>query len=108
MNKKLVAAVWERDQGRCWHCNGTENLTIQHRVNRGMGGSKKLDRASNLILLCWFTNFEMEASSTAAQVAQNQGWKVSKFVEPSEVPVFHWGRGEWLLLDDDFGVRVAE
>ena len=107
-SKKVIARVWERDGGKCWHCGGTENLTIQHRVNRGMGGSKKLDRASNLILLCWFTNFEIEASHTAAVVAKNQGWKVSKYVDPATVPVFSYGRQVWLLLDDDFGCKLAE
>lgn len=77
--KRLLA----RDQEQCWHCGTTENLTVQHRVNRGMGGSKKRDNPANLILLCWFVNFEMEASSRAAESARLAGWKVDGATPPN-------------------------
>lgn len=73
---------------------------MQHRVNRGIGGSKVLDNPANLILLCWFSNFEMEASSRAAKSAELAGWKVSRYTDPKTVRVFHYPSGEWFLLDD--------
>lgn len=100
--KKLFA----RDEEQCWHCGTTEQLTVQHRVNRGMGGSKRRDNAANLILLCWFVNFEMEASSRAAESARRAGWKVDRGATPELTPVFHHPTNAWYLLDDKWNKTV--
>ena len=99
MNAETKKRLFARDGGVCWHC-GSDEVTVQHRVNRGMGGSKLLDNPANLILLCWFVNFEMEASSRAAKSAEFAGWKVSRYVDPKTVRVFHYPSGQWFLLDD--------
>jgi len=100
--KKLIA----RDEEQCWHCGTTETLTVQHRMNRGMGGSNKRDNPANLILLCWFVNFEMEASSRAADSARLAGWKCDRGATPELTPVFHQPSNSWYLLDNDWQRRV--
>lgn len=99
LNDKTRKALVARDDGVCWHC-GSDQVTVQHRVNRGMGGSKVLDNPANLILLCWFVNFEMEASDRKAREAELAGWKVSRWVDPKSVRVYHQPSNSWFLLDD--------
>jgi hypothetical protein len=100
--KKLLA----RDEEVCWHCGTTEGLTVQHRVNRGMGGSNRRDNPANLILLCWFVNFEMEASSRAAKSARLAGWKCDRGAVPELTPVYHYPTNSWYLLDNGWKRRV--
>jgi len=99
LNAKIREALVKRDGGICWHC-GTDEVTVQHRANRGMGGSKTMDNPANLILLCWFVNFEMEASDKAARAAENYGWKISRYADPLTVAVYHAPSSSWILLDD--------
>lgn len=106
LNAKTRERVYERDQGKCWHCGTDQNLSIQHRANRGMGGSKSRDNAANLILLCWYVNFEMEASDKKARIARVAGWKLSQYDDPTVVPVWHHPSQQWLLLDDAWNARV--
>ena len=105
LNAKTRKALFDRDGGVCWHC-GSPEVTVQHRVNRGMGGSKQLDNATNLILLCWFVNFEMEASDKKARMAEYAGWKVSRYVDPLTVPVFHYPSQTWFLLDNVWTTKL--
>ena len=105
MNAKTRKALFERDSHRCWHC-GSEEVTVQHRANRGMGGSKEMDNAANLILLCWFVNFEMEASDKKAREAERYGWKISRYADPTSIPVWHYPSQTWILLNDDWGSSI--
>jgi hypothetical protein len=97
-----------RDQNQCWHCGSEETITVQHRANRGMGGSKFRDQPSNLILLCWFVNFEMEASSVKAKIAKEYGWKLLSTDNSSAIPVYHYPSATWRLLDDKWGFTTIE
>ncbi len=106
MNAKTREALIKRDQGKCWHCGG-EEVTVQHRANRGMGGSKIMDNPANLILLCWFVNFEMEASDKKAREAELAGWKISKYADGTTIPVWHAPSQAWLLLDDAWGRNLV-
>lgn len=36
--RKFAQQVMERDGWRCVHCGATQNLTVMHKVHRGMGG----------------------------------------------------------------------
>jgi len=105
LNAKTRKALFERDSHRCWHC-GSEEVTVQHRANRGMGGSKEMDNAANLILLCWFVNFEMEASDKKAREAERYGWKISRYADPTSIPVWHYPSQTWILLNDDWGSSI--
>jgi len=105
VNAKTRKALFERDSHRCWHC-GSEEVTVQHRANRGMGGSKEMDNAANLILLCWFVNFEMEASDKKAREAERYGWKISRYADPTSIPVWHYPSQSWILLNDTWGRNI--
>jgi len=76
--------------------------SVHHRINRGMGGSALLERASNLLRLCgsgttlchgWITEHPVHAEEI--------GWQIPKLSgrDPSTVPILTI-RG-WVLLDDE-------
>jgi hypothetical protein len=73
-----------------------------------MGGSKLRDNPANLILLCWFVNFEMEASSAKAEIAKRCGWKILGSDDPTQIRVWHYPSQKWYLLDDHWGLTVVE
>ena len=74
MNKKQFQRFLDRDKG-CWHCGSTgEDLVPQHRSNRGMGGSHKKDKPSNIVVLCSEFNERIEADRYSAKIARNMGW----------------------------------
>ena len=106
MNSKEFRKYLVRDQGRCWHCGKTgDDLVPQHRINRGMGGSKssKTNGASNILTFCSIANGQIESDSSSQAVAKRYGWKLSTFEDPSSVVVFDAYTGSWYLLDDQFG-----
>lgn len=92
----------------CLHCGAVDALSPNHRANRGMGGSKLRDTPSNLVVLCSLFNGLIESDAVAAALAQRFGWKLSSWDNPLEVPVFDSLKGEWRLLDDDYGFIVFE
>jgi len=104
MRPKQFQLYLKRDGG-CVHCGEQEAVAPHHRANRGAGGSKKLDRPSNIVVLCSVMNGLIESDSTLAEMARGYGWKISKWEEPSEVPVYYPAARAWFLLDDDFGVE---
>jgi hypothetical protein len=101
MNNKEFQKYIKRDEGICCHC-GTDDdtLTPNHRKNRGMGGSKLLDKPSNIVLLCSRANGELESNATFAQMGKDFGWKLTHGQDPAKTPV--WLADGWYLLDDDF------
>lgn len=103
MNEKFRKRIYERDHGRCWHCGTDENVTIHHRINRGMGGSKLLDMPSNLVVMCAAFNQAMESDLRAHKLAKEKGWKVSRHSRVSDVPIWDF-LGNQCLLDDAFRV----
>src|SRR5690554_6182181 len=84
----LLRAMEERDGLVCaWHgpeC-GTETLVPHHRVNRGMGGRRSLNRLSNLVWLCSIVNGLIESDPEWADRARNLGVKLSGHAEPTKV-----------------------
>ncbi|MFJ7004211.1 HNH endonuclease [Streptomyces albidoflavus] len=96
--------VYERDGGRCVRCGTTEELTIHHRVNRGMGGAREpwINQAHNLLLACTICNSWFEDNPRDAYAA---GWKVRRPHLPGEVRVRYPDGREYTLCPD--GVRVA-
>lgn len=102
----VVRQVRERDLGRCARCGHADisrPLTSQHRVGRGMGGSRAdwINQPQNLLTLCgsgttgchgWVEHHPREA--------QAHGWAVSRYAgDPAGVPAWTW-RG-WLMLHAD-------
>jgi hypothetical protein len=105
MNKKEFQKFLDRDHGRCWHC-GTSDATLipQHRLGRGMGGSKSSIRnnPSNIITFCSQANGEIESDAVAQDRARNFGWKLSNFQDPKNILVFDAYDGNWYLLNDQY------
>lgn len=107
MKPKDFAKLIERDS-YCLHCGETEAVAPNHRINRGMGGSKKLNNWANMVLLCSLLNGQIEADSRWASMAEAYGWKLRRYQDPLAEPVFDAISGVWYLLDDDLGRKVIE
>ena len=97
------ALVHVRDAGRCVRCASIRDLTIHHRVNRGMGGAREdwIGQAHNLLLVCtvcngWFEDHPREAYES--------GWKVRRPQLPAEVAVLYPDGRRYLLTPD--GARI--
>lgn len=103
---KLRNQVFERDKSACWHCGETEGLTLQHRQNRQMGGSKLRDRVDNLIVFCAVGNARMESDAEFAVVARKNGWKLSSWMDYSTPVWSEWEQG-WFVLTPT-GEKIKE
>lgn len=99
--------VYARDNYRCAHCGRNDTLTIQHRAGRGMGGSKKADRLANLVTLCWQANVTLESDAEFARLGRDKGWKISRWDDPEEVPVFYAPEGAFFMLNHR-GTRIRK
>ena len=97
MKNADIQKLRKRDD-HCWDCGATENLTIHHRANRGMGGSKIADNLQNVILVCAEYNGLMESDPATANRARDLGHKLSKFLSSSE-PCFDNDWKKWYYLD---------
>lgn len=102
VTKKEFDKFLARDK-HCYHCGlEDETLVPQHRRNRGMGGSKRLNNASNIVVVCSQSNGLFESHSGAAMAAERYGWKLRAGQESLTTPVFDAYDGVWYLLDDNF------
>lgn len=101
-------AVFERDGYMCVDCGTPYGLTVQHRVSKGIGGSKHLDHMANLLTMCNVHNCLLEADAAYAEKGRELGWKVhrNRVVEPAGVPVFYRPLRAWVYLGDD-GSRLT-
>ena len=106
--KRQVALLRVRDDNRCaWTGMESDRLIVQHRMGRGMGGSKLANRLSNGVLLDSLINGAIEADARLQAEAIERGIKVSRYADPLLVPVLHAVHG-WVLLDDDGGFTTME
>lgn len=103
VSPKVRSQVFERDCKCCVACGTSYGLTIQHRINRGMGGSKRLDGYANLLTLCFACNTALESDAAFAEKGRDMGWKVhrNRGIDPADIPVFYHGDSRQWLLDDD-------
>lgn len=103
ISKKNWQLLLDRDLHRCMHCGiEGETLVIQHRSNRGHGGSNSAERASNYVVLCSYFNGLIESDAKAAGIAKRFGYKISRYDNTREMPVYDTVTGQWWLLNDDF------
>jgi len=100
VNKKEFDKFLRRDSERCAHCGETERLSPQHRISRGMGGLKSLNRPSNIVVICSDLNWRMEADADVAEFAKSRGWKLERWQDPEFEPVWYASEGRWFYLDD--------
>ncbi len=79
---------------------------MHHRQARGMGGTRKVDRASNLVMLCGSgtTGCHGWVESHRTQSLAD-GWLVRQTADPALIPVLRWG--VLVYLEDDGGVVLA-
>ena len=118
--ERLREKVYKRDGYGCVACRVIfrfenafrDDLTIQHRVSRGMGGSARYDTSmAFLISFCAGHNLAETAEAKFAQQCIDYGWAVPRWVVdrgwPIEtVPVrYHDG---WWMLDDVDRVPVTD
>jgi 5-methylcytosine-specific restriction endonuclease McrA len=96
---KLRRLILDRDQ-HCWHCGETWDLVVHHRINRGMGGSKLLDRPDNLLAVCALYNGAMESDARVASQARGWGHKLPAWEQLSH-PVFDATGFSWWVLNLD-------
>jgi len=72
-----------------------------------MGGSKLLDTASNIIVLCSTLNNLLETNADIAEQARVNGWKLRPGQNPKKVPVWLPRRLSWALLTNDYDVIIT-
>lgn len=108
MNAKEFKSYLKRDNGRCYHCGKAgDDLIPQHRVGRGMGGSKSAARnsPSNIITFCSYANGLLESDASFARLGASRGWKLASWQLSDAEPVYDASTGSWWLLDNDLGRR---
>jgi hypothetical protein len=100
MTKKQFLKYLERDRG-CSHCGIIdETLVPQHRQSKQMGGSKLLDKPSNIIVFCSEANGLLESNASFAELGRKFGWKLTRGQSPETTPVFMGN--DWFLLDNNY------
>lgn len=92
--------VYTRDGSACWHCGATDGLSIQHRANKGMGGSRNRESLDNLLTFCLEANQRMESDANFAMQARDNGWKLSSWT-PYSQPVWNAWQMRWFVLGTD-------
>lgn len=106
--------VYARDSHYCQMCGRSVvdfPSSVHHRINRGSGGSAKLERASLLIRLCgtgttgchgWITE-EPGYGAGLGYVLP----KLNPNIDPTQEPILTHEYG-WVLLDDEGGRTPCE
>lgn len=100
--KKVRALVYLRDLHLCSGCRLPFPLTLQHRIARGMGGTRdpRINLPSNLLTLCGSGTTGCHGwAESHPEIAKTIGWSVPWWSDPATVPVWTW-RG-WLQLCTD-------
>jgi hypothetical protein len=106
MNKKTWSLLLARDLV-CCHCGTNDDTLIpQHRQSRQMGGSKILNKPSNLIVMCSKANGLLESDAKFAELGRKLGWKLRRGQDPETTPVFLGNA--WYLLDNDYNAHEVE
>lgn len=101
MTAKQFNKYLDRDGG-CWHCGDTETAIPHHRANRGMGGSKRREVPSNVIVMCSIFNGLMESDTSSALAAMQFGWKIPGYASPINEPVYNMNDGCWYVLNNEY------
>lgn len=95
-----------RDGHRCQMCGRSivdYPSSIHHRINRGMGGNARLERASLLIRICGGGTTDCHGWVTGnPALAGDVGWLLPKNnpdIDPTREPILTIN--DWVLLDDE-------
>lgn len=103
MNRKQFTKYLARDK-HCYHCGlADDTLVPNHRINRGMGGSRTRDKPSNIVVMCSSINGLIESSGSLAEQSRHFGWKLESWQNPIESPAYDVMSAKWYLFDDNYG-----
>ena len=116
---KVRKLVFERDRHLCvvhgslWQrlepCWG--DLTVQHAVARGMGGSAKWDGIDYLRAMCSHHNTLDTASSEFRKACIRNGWSMPRWLAEQNYPAkllpVRYSDG-WHLLQDGERIRISD
>lgn len=109
MNGRQFALYLARDLHCVCGCVGREDTFVpQHRINRGMGGSKVLDRPANVIVMCSSANGLIESNAMWAKRARDYGWKLSRWDSPETTPFWDIATGTWNLINNIYGRTITQ
>jgi len=101
---ETVRLVRERDDWRCARCAGWGPLSTQHRVARGMGGTRWLgiNLPSNLLTLCGSGTTGCHGwVESHPEWAQAHGWSVSVHGRDQVHLIHVWTWRGWVRLNPD-------
>ena len=110
---KVREIVYKRDGYVCvvahtaYGAQCSDELTIQHRVTRGMGSSARFDEPKHLLSMCGYHNFLDTADSVFRDFCVARGYSVKRWaaLDAGVIPV-HYSDG-WFLLHGDGRVEVS-
>lgn len=102
---KVRDLVWTRANSCCERCGRgltrNNDHSLQHRVPRKMGGSKRpwINGAANLALLCGTATTQCHGlMESKRELARSEGYLLSDHMDPAASPILHWS-GEWRHLN---------
>ena len=108
MNGRQFALYLARDLHCPCGCVGREDTFVpQHRINRGMGGSKLLDRPANVIVMCSEMNGWIESYAGYARLARSYGWKLARWDSPEDTPFYDMGTDTWNQIDNLYNRTIT-
>lgn len=108
MSPTVFGWVLERDGHRCASCGtGGNTLVPNHRLNRGMGGSKARETPTNVVTMCYECNGIIESDATSRAIAVAYGWKLLTGDDPDTMPWYDKTLDTWFQPDDDYGRNIV-
>jgi len=109
MNGRQFALYLARDMHCPCGCVGREDTFVpQHRINRGMGGSKVLDRPANVLVMCSHANGLIESDAKSADLARAYCWKLSRWDSPEDTPFWDIATQTWNLIDNSYNRTITK
>jgi hypothetical protein len=110
---KVRQLVFARDNWVCvvahtfYGSRCSDELTIQHRITRGMGSSARFDEPKHLLSMCAYHNFLDTADSVFRDFCVARGYSVKRWAanEAGVIPV-HYSDG-WFLLQGNGRAEVS-
>lgn len=98
-DQKVV--ILHRDGGLCALCGKPGATEVNHRSNRGSGGSRTKNTTSNGCAIHGTCNSLIEADAGYAEDAIALGVKLHSWADPTLERFWMWAVCEWVLLDND-------
>lgn len=113
---KVRKLVFERDGDACvvshtkYWASCTGELTIQHRIARGMGSSALVDEPKYLVSMCAYHNFLDASDAVFHKFCIEQGYSAPRWIlnrhQINRLPVCY--ADGWYLLDGNERFEIPE